>query len=243
MSEGAIEVVRILGVLGVLGSFTIMVTDWIGWTRPLSSAGKRHDMSTVDHWFRGFPEDRGHGISHLRRYWASVIGGLAMLPCGLGFVTIYLGLIPAGHGWALLTAGCLGGIMVFGTFAHTMCGIVDDLSDTREETAVGSAERARVDAFYAKLLAYMAAFMPGLVVLQVLGSMLFSYFVFTGQTVFPAWVGLINHFILSQLCMATKRFAPLSVWRWIAPPHMHLLTSLPLLIAGSYYTWNGVALY
>ncbi|MEM1112936.1 MAG: DUF6796 family protein [Pseudomonadota bacterium] len=240
MTDSTIELIRLLGIAGMLGSFTIMVTDWIGWTRPMSSAGLSFDMTGVDNRFASYHATGGIGVSHGRRYWASVVGGFAMLPCGLGFVTIYVGLLPAGPGWAFLTAGLLGGIMAYGVISHTLFGAFNDLNFTREAIADDTPERQAVNDFYGKLLAYWSPFTLGLLLMQAIGSFLFSYLVLTGQSIFPTWMGLLNHFLLSQLCLWSKAFMPFAVSRWLGPPHMHLLTTLPLLALATYYTWHGL---
>ena len=242
MNPDTIEIVRGLGVLGILGSFTIMVTDWVGWTRPMSTAGKAYDMTGVDSRWRNFHASGGMGISQPRRYWSCIVGGFAMLPCGLGFVTIYVGLLPAGAIGAAFVACTLGGIMAYGVIAHTMYGVFNDLNDSREQIEDGTPERAVINHLYAATLGYWVPFGLGLVAIQAVGSFVFSYIVLTQNTAFPAWMGFINHFLLSQICMQSKHFLPFSMSRWLGPPHMHLLTTLPLLVLGTYYTWNGVVL-
>lgn len=238
--NATIEVFRILGLLGVLGSFTIMITDWVGFTRPMSAAHERIDTSTVEHRFRAFHAVTGVGVPRWRTYWASIIGGLAMLPCGLGFATVYLALSPAGQIEALIVSGLLGGIMVFGVLSHTLFGVFADLNIAREATDPGSPARKAADLFYARLLDYWLWFTLPILAMQAAGSLWFSYLVFTDQTALPVWMGLLNHFLLSQLFMNTRYYLPFAFARWLGPPHMHLPTTLPLLVLATLYIWNGV---
>ncbi|MEM1111236.1 MAG: DUF6796 family protein [Pseudomonadota bacterium] len=228
-----------LGVLGVLGSATVMITDWIGWTRPLSAEGKAFDMSGVEGAWVSYLETSGVGISRQRRYWASIVGGLALLPCSLGFVTVFVGLLPAGIWWAGITALLLGGMMVYGVVSHTLFGVLNEINHARDKLPAQGEQREVVNDFFSTALAIWTPFPTAVLAMQFLGSCLFSYLVFIGESIFPVWMCLVNHFVLGLVLALSKRYTPFSVYRWLMPPSMHMLNTVPLLSLCTYYVWSS----
>ena len=238
-AQPGLDVIRLLGVLGVAGSFTIMITDWVGFMRPVRVAGKSYDVSSVPHRLASFHGVTGFGVSRSRTFWASIIGGLAMLPCGFGIVPLYFALAPAGTWLALAAVLMLAPVFVYGVISHTLYGLFADLNHARLATRADTEERSAIDLFFAQQLDYWAWFTFTILTLQALSSFVYSYIVFSGQTHLPEWMGFLNHFLLSQLFYSTKYFMPYSLARWLVAAHMHLPSTLPLLLMTTIYLWNG----
>lgn len=238
MPEMETLIVRTFAVLGILGSATIMISDWLGWTRPMSAMGERVALDGIKAPLKSAFGGGGIGISDKRRYIASIVGGLAMFPCALGFATVFVGLAPANLFFAAIVAILLTGTMFYGVIAHAMMGFINELTQVRtnwDKQAYGYEE---ISHLVERAIKYWAPFAFALLlVCWLVGSIGFSVMVLTQDTAFPWWMGFANLFLLSEAARFANNYLPNSVSRWVGPAHMHICSTLPFFLLTTYFVW------
>lgn len=250
MDISIIVLLRVFGVLGVAGSATIMVADWIGATpaqneenSPRLDVGKitKADLGVFTNFIYKFvcfltPPS----ITRERTIRAAWLGSVAMAPTALGFVAVFVLLSPAGVFPAALTACLMIWALITGTFAHPGLSVVHLM--TRELSKLDRSSDAFkvVDQLLESHISFYApSVLPGLFVGFAGGSFLFSFLVFFADTHYPWWMGFFNPFIISFF-ISSNKIIPWSIRRWTAAANMHIFSILPFLGVATYLAWNGV---
>ncbi len=241
MSETEIEIIRVLGCLGALGSFAIMVADWIGWTprtedRDLSYDGTGLDIPPVAE--AVFLNQRGR-ISDQRRFYGGVVGVVGMPFWLLGLAPIFLALSPAGIVPATIAVVLLSLFVGIGPFGHGGMVLINELHEaaipldrSSKDFPIMARAIRRATNMYMPIMAFAA-------IAFALGSFLVSYLIWTADTAYPKFLAVYNLFIVFAI---TRRrlLLPYSISRWTGPACVHIFAFLPFIVVSTILVWNGV---
>lgn len=232
--------VRTCGILGMFGSVTIMLTDWVGWTKKREDEHLRHDPDGLDlsplaqKIFIG-----SRGISAGRRRWSAIIGAIAMFPTALGFVPTFYLLQPAGILLAFSVSALLAGSLMGGTMGHAGMGMINLMFDEVSALSRPSlAFTALSKAINQAIRVYLPITLISVLVLMASGSFLFSYTVFFELTHYPLWMGFLNVFLI-MMFFQSRILLPYSIARWAAPACVHLFAMLPFITLSTLFAWEG----
>ena len=240
MSQAEIEIIRVLGCIGALGSFLIMVSDWIGWTKRVEDKALAYDGTGIG--LSRFAEQiflNQRGISAKRRYFGGVMGIICMPLWLCGLAPVYIALSPAGVGSAAAVIALMAVFFGWGHIGHGNMALINEMLDT----TIGLDRSSKAFEVVAKNIRRatqywtVTALFP--LVCFLIGSLLMSFLMLTQETLYPAGLAFFNLFLV-VVFFRRRLFLPNSISRWTGPACVHLFAFFPFIVFSTALTWNGV---
>jgi hypothetical protein len=221
-----IETVRVCGVVGILASLGMLVADILLYGR--SDSFKRLPFI-----------ERAAGLPFWRLNVANALG-VGLIPIvALGFVPLFYALRPSGVFAALVVAGSF--VYFMGMGAGTHASTVDQylLHRARERQTNNSPEAKVLDSVISEqgklqcLLSWMVR------IALLLGSLIYSVLVLIGNTHLPAWMAIINPFLLTAFAIYSERWMPSAIAGYLYPIKVYF-GIIPLQVLTLIFVWNFV---
>ena len=207
--ENIVSALRITGLLAIFGAFVYAIGDVL----LLASKANLDDYPKLKPFARLLSDsEKMVVLSHPRMMWGALIGVFATPLMLIGFWQVYQGLGGADDWVVLTTVGLFGTASIIGAFVHGSFFYLGEYIQALNTVQTESQEVvARMIERHKKVL--IITYAPLLFFIAI-ASILFSYLVLTGNTVFPGWMAGINPLTMTIAWMLVKRILPQIIRDW-----------------------------
>jgi hypothetical protein len=191
-------IIRVCGVAGILASLGVAVAGILLYGRSDS--------------FDRFPLlKRAAGFPLWRLNVGNALGACLIPIAALGFIPLFYALSPSGLFIALVTTGLFGYFFGLGPGAHTSTATLYLMNRAREKQSDNSPEAKALDSVLSEQSKIHNVLVWVLAITLLLGSLIYSVLVLTGNTHLPVWMAIINPFLLTQVARSSERWAPSAI--------------------------------
>jgi hypothetical protein len=220
------EIIHVCGVTGIIAALGMVVVDLLMYGRSdsfkLLSCLKRA---------AGFPFWRLNASDFL---------GVGLIPIvALGFVPLFYALKPSGLFMALTVTGLFAYFMGMGDGVHASTADQYLLHRAREKQADNSPEARILDSVIEEQGKMQNVLVWMVRIMLLSGSLIYSILVLIGNTHLPAWMAIINPFLLTAFAIYSERWMPSAIAGYLYPIKVYF-GIIPLQILTLIYMWNAL---
>lgn len=217
-------VIKICGVTGITAALGVLIADILLYGRA-DSFDRLPGLKRAT----GFP------------FWRLNIGnalGVCLIPVViLGFVPLYYALRPIGLFPALFTTGLLAYFFGMGPGAHASTAFLCLVNRARGNYSDNAPETDVLDSVINDAAKMFNVLFVILTISVGIGSLSYSVIVLTGQTYLPAWMAVLNPYILIILTTYSQNYLPPILAGYLVPIRVYI-GFIPLLALTQFYMWD-----